>query len=102
MPREKDRIQIPIGIIMESSSGKREARISDLSMSGCFIDSIANVREGEIIRFKLSLAQGDTENLSGEVAYILEGIGFGIKFTGLSDEQQIIIDRLVLANGGKA
>ena len=100
MRREKERIQVSMGIVLESASGNREARISDLSMGGCFIDSIATFREGEIVQFKLSLSEEQTEDMSGEVAYVLEGIGFGVQFTGLSEEQHLLLSQIILAHGG--
>lgn len=90
-----------MGVLMESSSGRREARVSDLSTGGCFVDSIAQVRVGEIIRFKLSLSEDRTEDLTGKVAYILDTFGFGIKFIDLSAEQEARIGEIVIAHGGK-
>jgi hypothetical protein len=87
MPREHERIPFFIEAQLECSSGRREARISDLSYGGCYIDSIAGVRPGENISFEIVSPSGATISFSGNVAYVLEGSGFGVKFVGLTSDQ---------------
>ena len=54
----------------------------------------------EKIETKLSLSEEATEDVSGEVVYVLESIGFGVKFIGLSEEQESLLSKVILANGG--
>ncbi|HMJ07744.1 MAG TPA: PilZ domain-containing protein [Pyrinomonadaceae bacterium] len=86
MPRKEERISYLNEAILEWSSGRREARISDLSMGGCFVDTIAVIPEGEKITFELRVNDGRLLRFEGKVAYALSGIGFGIEFTDLSEE----------------
>ena len=86
MPREHERYPHFIEIVLESASGKREARISDISIGGCFIDSIAGVFVTERISFVVKADDGRIVDFNGEVTYIFPGIGFGVKFIDLSDE----------------
>lgn len=76
-------------------SGRREARISDVSVGGCYIDSIADVSVGEEISFELRLPSGASVPVRGKVAYVLAGNGFGVSFTSLPDESLEIIERMV-------
>lgn len=92
MPREHDRIPYLTEIVLESSSGKREARISDLGPGGCYIDSIAAVHEGEKVSFDIVMADVQM-NFSGEVAYAFPGNGFGVRFTDLTDDKREFIRR---------
>ena len=85
MPRKEERKTVFTEIVLEWSSGKREARVSDLSPGGCFVDTIATATVGEVVSLELKTGSGDLD-LTGEVAYILNGVGFGIKFVGLSNE----------------
>ncbi|MBC7901439.1 MAG: PilZ domain-containing protein [Saprospiraceae bacterium] len=100
MPREQNRIQIPMEILLDSASGKREARISDLSIGGCFVDSIASFPEGERMQFELRLPDSTVEKMTGEVSYVIEGNGFGMKFVGLSEKQTALISWIITENGG--
>ncbi|MEO7674663.1 MAG: PilZ domain-containing protein [Pyrinomonadaceae bacterium] len=102
IPRQDKRIGVPLEVVLESSSGKREVRISDLSMGGCYIDSIAGVSQGENVRFTLSLPGRGAAELSGTVVYVHDGIGFGLQFSALSDEQQDVLRQVIEANGGSS
>lgn len=100
MPRKQERTPVSIDIILEWSSGKRQARISDLSLQGCFIDCLANIREGEIVSFKVYLSEGECFDLCGEVVYALEGFGFGVRFTELSENSLSLVEHCILINNG--
>ena len=95
MPREQVRITYLTETALECMSGRREARISDLSVGGCFIDSIAEVRVGEEITFELRLPGGTFIPVSGRVAYVLAGNGFGVSFTSLPEESREVIEQMV-------
>ncbi len=98
--REQYRIAVPLTIVLESASGNREARISDFSMGGCYVDSISSVRQDECVRFTLALPSGRTLDMSGTVVYIHEGIGFGLQFSDITREQRIALEQVILASGG--
>lgn len=100
MSRQFNRISIPVEALLESVSGKREARISDLSLGGCFIDSIASVQAGEKLNIRLRLSEDDWLELRGEIAYALPGFGFGIRFLDLSESETLSLEELILAKGG--
>jgi len=95
MPRKEDRIAYRNEIILEWSSGKREATISDVSPGGCYVDTIATIPEGESIAFELRAADGTSVKLTGDVAYVLPGFGFGIEFTNLTDEKKEFLERII-------
>jgi Tfp pilus assembly protein PilZ len=95
MPRKEERKTILTEIILESASGKREARISDLSHGGCFVDSIVNVQVGEEVRIGLKFEDREPIHLTGRIAYVLNGVGFGVSFTELSPQSEDAIDAIV-------
>ncbi len=76
-----------VEIILDSAAGRRSTRISDLSLGGCYVESMTNFREGEEVAFELQAPDGRTLRFTGTVAYLLEGFGFGLKFDELNDEQ---------------
>ena len=75
-------------VIWEGAAGKYEARTSDVSVGGCFVDSMGQVAAGEIISFKLELPAGDWLEVQGEVKYPLPPAGFGVRFINLSETAQ--------------
>lgn len=79
---------------MEFSSGKYDSRISELSLGGCYVDSIASVVEGEPI--SLTIKSGDNSMpFTGEVAYLLPGFGFGIRFTDVTEEKENFLRKIM-------
>ncbi len=100
MPRKFTRLHVPLEILVESSSGNREARISDLSMGGCFVESILTVTDGETTGFEIRLSPNESMKVSGKIVYSMPSIGFGIKFDELTDEQKFHLEHLILKNGG--
>lgn len=83
MPREHERVPYLTEVVLEFASGRREARVSDLSEGGCYVESWAvGVRVGDTVGFELQMPGGALLPVVGEVAYATEGMGFGVKFLG--------------------
>ncbi|MEO6334982.1 MAG: PilZ domain-containing protein [Pyrinomonadaceae bacterium] len=100
MPRKEDRYTYLKEVELEFSSGKRSARITDISAGGCYIDTIAQVRVGDIVSLPIFVASGVSMIFSGKVAYVLEGFGFGVEFLDLTDEQRDFLARLLASTAG--
>jgi PilZ domain len=91
--RRDERYPLPLEVHWESLSGKHEARIGDISMGGCYIESLAQVNIGEQIQFEIQLPTGGRMPLRGEVVYHHANLGFGVRFDNLS-----VMERNVLAH----
>ena len=63
------------------------ARITDLSEGGCFVDTTGETYIGEVLTFRVQLPDGAWLDLTGEVAHQHRTVGFGLRFSDLSDEQ---------------
>lgn len=85
--REHERTSVAVAAVLESSAGRRESRISDLSFGGCYVESMTCYRQGEEVVLDLTSNAGENIGFTGEVAYVLEGYGFGLRFTNLGAEQ---------------
>src|SRR5687768_5530036 len=97
MPRKEDRFTYLKEVELEFSSGKRAARISDISAGGCYIDTIAQVPVGDVLKLQISATGGETVVFNGRVAYVLDGFGFGVEFTDLTDSQREFLQRILAA-----
>lgn len=100
MSRKLNRINVSLDIMLEWASGQRQARISDISLGGCFIDTLANLRAGEAVKFMMKVSEGEWMEFAGQVRYALPGFGFGVLFAPLSDEQRSVIEHLILMHNG--
>ena len=78
-----------------SESINRTLRMSDIGPGGCFIDSLAGAREGEEMVFEMKRKDGTNVSIKGEVAYVLPGIGYGVRFIDMNEEQLGLIEEIV-------
>jgi len=100
MPRKQERTTTSLKIILEWSSGKREARITDISLGGCFIDCLTPINEGEPVSFTIKISDCEFLDLRGEIVYVFRGVGFGVRFNSLSETDRITLEHLILINDG--
>ena len=91
------RVPLLVEVAWEGATGKYEARICDVSTTGCFIDTIGRAAAGETIRFTVRLPAGDWIKLQGEVIYELPRAGFGVRFANLSDDQRQHLEAFIKA-----
>lgn len=87
MSRERRRNQrkhILLEAKWESLSSRHEARVDDVSLGGCFVNTYTNVELGEHIELEVQLPTGKWLRLRGQVASHQPGVGFGIAFTSLT------------------
>ncbi|MEP7147417.1 MAG: PilZ domain-containing protein [Acidobacteriota bacterium] len=95
MARKEDRYSYLQEVELEFASGKRSARISDISSGGCYIDTIAQIPVGEPLNLRILAINGESMQFRGTVAYILEGVGFGVEFTDITVDHRKFILRLL-------
>ena len=91
--REDERTGVSLEAWWESLSGRHQARVCDLSMGGCYVDTVAPVELGALIVFAIRRPDGSWLELRGEVVSRDPG-GFSLAFTYLTDEEQQELRRL--------
>jgi hypothetical protein len=67
-------------------------RSSDISRTGCYIDTLNPIAAGSLIRVKL-IHENETFEAQGRVAYVSRALGMGVAFENVSAEQLAILDR---------
>ncbi|MFN2493206.1 MAG: PilZ domain-containing protein [Pyrinomonadaceae bacterium] len=90
--RKHPRVPLLIEVLWEGGTGKYEARTTDISSGGCFIDTMGQVALGETIKFKLCLQGDEWIEVEGDVTYELPRAGFGVRFTKISEGDQKRLD----------
>jgi hypothetical protein len=93
--REEERVTVSLEVKWEGGSGNHTARISDISLGGCYLDTLGTAAPGEIISLTIKLPDGSLLKLRGEVAYQLHNLGFSVCFTFLTDEEQYRLTQLI-------
>ena len=94
--RKQPRIEVCLTARLEGTAA--EVRISDLSEGGCYIDSIAEVVVGGMVKLNI-LHDGEWVKLSGIIAHHFPRLGFGVRFVNLNkDLHQLVRSLLGLQN----
>ena len=94
-------VTVSFDIVWQGSAGKQDARMSEISMDGCFIDSKVQGRAlGDIVEFKVHLPDGPWVSLQGELVNEDYPIGFGLRFTELTEGDKRLLAEVMDTRGG--
>jgi CheY-like chemotaxis protein len=100
-PSQNEPVTVSLDVVWQGSAGKQDARMSEISLEGCFIDSRVQGRGlGDIVDFKVHLPGGPWVSLQGELVYEDYPMGFGLEFRNLSDGDKRLLAQVVDAHGG--
>jgi len=93
--RSNQRKRILLEAKWESMSRRHEARVDDVSLGGCFVNTYAQAELGESIDLEIQLPSGEWLSLRGHVASYQPGVGFGMSFTSLSARDTARLEELL-------
>ena len=89
--RKHPRLARPFEGHWSGASGTSSCRVADISLGGCFVQSLAMPSAGETTQVTIDF--GDQSlTLDGRVAYVDPGMGFAVEFTALpaADRAQLV------------
>ena len=93
--RSSERKKVLLEARWSSISRRHEARVDDVSLGGCFVNTYGHVEINEPIDLEILMPSGDWLALQGVVATYHAGVGFGMSFTSLSEEQTASLKELL-------
>src|SRR5690242_3965719 len=93
--RSSQRKRILLEAKWESMSRTHEARVDDVSLGGCFVNTYGHVEQGEEINLQIQLPSGEWLPLHGSVASCQPGVGFGMAFIALSEPERAVLQELI-------
>jgi len=93
--RSNQRKRLLLEAKWESMSHAHEARVDDVSLGGCFVNTFGRVEPNEVVNLQMALPSGEWLSLSGYVASYQPGVGFGMRFDSLSEEQSTTLEELI-------
>ena len=85
--RSKPRLSVHLDAVWHGGEERHSARITDLSEGGCYLYTVGEVMVGEVVAFRVLLPDDDWLYLEGEVRHHRHGLGFGVRFIDLNEEQ---------------
>ena len=92
--RSSERKTVNLVVKWDSLSGSYEAKLEDISLSGCFINTTGLANLDEVMNLEVLLPSGEWLPLKGTVTTYQQGIGFGVVFYSLTDEQTQAVEKL--------
>lgn len=79
----------------EGAGVRAETRISDINLSGVFIDALSPLPVGAAVRLSFTLPGGQRVSVEGVVVHSQPRIGMGVSFTGLKPEDAKLIQQVL-------
>ena len=93
--RDTKRLPLILAVdVVEVESGTRlSARTSDVSRTGCYIDTLNPTPTGTIVRVKFS-HEGEDLDLLARIVYVSPRLGMGVRFDeSITPEHLSVLDR---------
>lgn len=78
-------------IIEPISDVRMSGRISEISRKGCYVDVLNTLPRGTAIQVRISRDQG-TFVAGGKIIYVQEGMGMGVIFLDIANDQEKLLD----------
>src|SRR5690242_3635731 len=78
-------------IIEPISDVRISGRISEISRKGCYVDLLNTLPRETAIQVRISRDQG-TFVATGKVIYVQEGMGMGVLFLDIANDQEKLLD----------
>ena len=93
--RKQSRVPVRLEVKWNGWDSSSPDVTSDVSLGGCYIESLNPVFVGEVLNLGLRLPTNETVLFRCEVRYHQPTIGFGIKFLELSVSQRAALMGLI-------
>ncbi len=93
--RSDERVSLNLPVRWDAGAGNSEARLEDLSLGGCFVNTAGRVDVGDLVGLEIKLPSGELLLVRGEVTSYQIGIGFGVLFPFLTDEEEQSLRELI-------
>ncbi len=93
--RGAPRVKVNLPVRWEGVLTQRDATVTNLSINGCFVLTGGKVEPKELVRLELNLPGGEPVYLWSEVVDEAEEIGFAVRFTSTSDEEQARLETYI-------
>jgi len=90
--RSSDRSRLIVDVFYDGKEGTGLASTRDISIGGLYMNTKTEIPEGSALLIRIPLRNGKQIVCNGEVVYSNPGLGVGIKFQGLSDEERTLLE----------
>jgi tryptophan 2,3-dioxygenase len=96
--RRAPRAKVNLRVRWEGDLGQREAEVTSLSKSGCFVLSGGKVKAKELIRLDILLPHDEQIQVWAQVVDEADEIGFAVQFTLVDEADQERLEQFIQQN----
>ena len=100
--RRSPRVKVNLEARWEGVLSQQRATITDLSQTGCFVLTGGKVEPKELVRLEIEAPEGAPFVLWAEVVEAAFEIGFAVRFTSMTDDDELRLARFIVASLAKA
>lgn len=93
--RRSKRVSVNLEAKFFGGAERGRARISDISVGGCYVETLVFISPGNKLTIEMKLPTGNWLRVMGEVMYYHPNIGFGMRFLGLTEPVLDVLANLV-------
>ncbi len=93
--RSHPRFEVSLTVQLPECAAGCQFRISDLSMTGCYVDAIAEVVVGQVLLLRILRPDGESFQVNGIVTHHVRRLGFGVQFADLDEVQETEMRALI-------
>lgn len=93
--RVAERFHVKLNARWEGVVSQRKGTVADISSTGCFLLTRDDVAPKELIRLEIQLPTGHWIQLWAEVVYQISEMGFALRFTGTTEMEETMLNRLL-------
>jgi len=100
--RSNNRKKVLLEAKWASMSRRHEARVDDVSLGGCFVNTFCHVELHEPVELQILLPSGEWLKLTGTVASYQPGVGFGMSFRLKNAAEEKAVKELIASAAERA
>jgi len=93
--RQAPRIPVVLEALWDGCGAGWEARVTDISSGGCYLDTVGQATPGEVVSIRFRLPEGELLAVQGLVSYVHPHTGFAVSFANLTAQQRQAIEGLL-------
>ncbi len=91
--RAYDRSRLIVDVFFDGKDCTSVASTKDISVGGFYMNTETRIPEGALLLVRIPFRPGSQVVCNAEVVYSNPGLGVGLRFQGLSEEDRAVLER---------